>query len=94
MERRNLAEEARPLQRGSSGSTVTRKCQATGEALLAPARNRWSRVGRITGDIGKSAEGQRVAEGSVVPLMPVNAGRGKGPCCFVTPLSKSEAGAK
>src|SRR5271157_1233323 len=31
------------LRRGGRGSTVTRACQATGEAVLVPPRNRWSR---------------------------------------------------
>jgi hypothetical protein len=35
---------------------MTRTGEATGETLLAPVRNRWSKVGRITGDTGKSAE--------------------------------------
>src|SRR5207342_1888123 len=52
--------------RGGSDSTVTRTCRATGEALLVPARNRRSMVGRITGETGKSAEDERVAAGSVV----------------------------
>ena len=35
---------------------------------LVPARNRRSKVGRITGDPGKSAEGERVADGSAVAM--------------------------
>ena len=54
--------------RGGSDSTVTRTCRATGEALLVPARNRRSMVGRITGETGKSAEDERVAAGSVVAM--------------------------
>ena len=41
---RNLNDAADPLRRGGSDGTVTRASQATGEALLAPARNRRSRV--------------------------------------------------
>ena len=41
------------LRRGGRGSTVTRADQATGEAVLAPVRNGWSKVGSITGDTGK-----------------------------------------
>jgi hypothetical protein len=60
---------------------VTRTCRATGEAVLVPSRNRWSRVGRITGDTGKSAEGETVAAGSVVATKRGNARGAKGPCC-------------
>jgi hypothetical protein len=35
---------------------VTRTCRATGEAVLVPVRNGWSKVSRITGDTGKAAE--------------------------------------
>ena len=63
--------------RGGSDSTVTRTCQATGEALLVPARNRRSKVGRIT---GKSAEDERVAAGSVVAMKRSNVRGAKGPC--------------
>ena len=38
------------LRRGGRGSTVTRTCRATGETVLAPPGNRWSKVGRITGN--------------------------------------------
>src|SRR5229473_5045407 len=53
---------------------------ATGEALLVPARNRRSKVGRITGETGKSAEDERVAAGSVVATKRSNARGAKGPC--------------
>src|SRR6201988_4622832 len=66
--------------RGGSDSTVTRTCRATGEALLVPARNRRSKVGRITGDTGKSAEDERVAAGSVVARKRRNVRGAKGPC--------------
>ena len=82
---RNLIEAADPLRRGSSDSTVTRTSQATGEALLAPVRNRRSKVGPITGDPGKWAEGERVADGPVVAMKSGNADRAMGPCCVVTP---------
>jgi hypothetical protein len=68
------------LRRGGSGSTGTRTCQATGEARLAPGRNPWSKVGRITVSSGKAAEGQRVAAGFVVARTRGNACRAKGPC--------------
>jgi phosphate starvation-inducible membrane PsiE len=56
--------------------------RATGEALLAPARNRRSRVDRITGATGKSIEGERVAVGSVVATKRSNVRGAKGPCCL------------
>jgi RNA-directed DNA polymerase len=59
---------------------VTRACRATGEALLVPVRNRRSKVGRITGQTGKSAEDERVAAGSVVAMKRGNAREAKGPC--------------
>src|ERR1700687_3487530 len=66
--------------RGGGDSTVTRTCQATGEALLVPARNRRSKVGRITGETGKSAEDERVAAGSVVAMKRSNVRGAKWPC--------------
>src|SRR5271166_1682494 len=63
---RNLTEAAPSLRRGGSDSTAARTCRATGEALLAPVRNRRSRVDRITGATGESIEDARVAVGSVV----------------------------
>ena len=59
---------------------MTRTCQATGEALLVPAGNRRSKVGRITGQTGKSAEDERVAAGSVVATKRRNFRGAKGPC--------------
>ena len=56
---RNLTDAAPSLRRGGSDSTVARTCRATGEALLVPARNRRSRVDRITGSTGKSIEGEK-----------------------------------
>ena len=47
---------------------VTRTRQATGEALLAPARNRRSKVDRITGKPGKRSKAR---------------GRRKGPQCVL-----------
>ena len=38
------------LRRGGRDSTVTRTCRATGETVLVPSGNRWSKVGRITGE--------------------------------------------
>ncbi len=69
------------LRRGSRGSTVTRTCRATGEAVLVPPRNRRSKVGRITGEPGKSAEDETVAAGPVVATKRSNSRGAKGPCC-------------
>jgi len=41
------------LRQGGRDSTVTRADRATGEAVLVPVRNGWSKVGSITGDTGK-----------------------------------------
>ena len=59
---------------------MTRTYRATGEALLVPGRNRRSRVGRITGKTGKSAEDERVAAGSAVARKRRNVRGAKGPC--------------
>jgi hypothetical protein len=57
---------------------ITRTYQATGEALLVPGRKAWSKVGCITGDPGKSTEGERVTEESVVAMKQGNACGAKG----------------
>jgi hypothetical protein len=93
MGRRRLAWEAIPLRRGDRGGTVTRRCRATGEALLAPGRNPWSKVGRITRK-GKSVEGERVADGLVIAGKSRRRDGVKGPDCFVIPLSIGEARAR
>jgi len=65
-------EYAQPLHRGSGGSMYTRKAHATREAQCV-----------IRDDQPDAREGQAgrtgVAERSVVPLKPGNAGGGKGP---------------
>src|SRR5262249_13793347 len=58
-----------PPRRGVSDSTVTRTRRVAGEASLVPVRNHRSKVDRITGQTGKSIEGERVADGSVVDPM-------------------------
>jgi len=70
-----------PLRRGGRGGTVTRKRQATGETVLVPLRNRWSKVRRITGNTGKASEGETVAAGSVGAMRRGNTRGAKGPCC-------------
>src|SRR5499427_6935588 len=82
MDSRNLIDAVISLRRGGSDGTMTRTCRATGEALHVPARNRWSKVGTITGEPGKWAEGGRVADGSAIAMKPGNAGGAKGPCCL------------
>jgi hypothetical protein len=79
---RNLTDTATSPQRGGSDSTVTRTCQATGEALLVPERNHRSRVDRITGSTGKSIDGERVADGSVRAMKQSNVCGAKGPFCL------------
>jgi hypothetical protein len=69
------------IRRGGRDSTVTRTCRATGETVLVPSRNRWSKVGRITGKTGKAIEGETVAAGPVVAEKRGNARGAKGPCC-------------
>ena len=69
------------LRRGSRDSTVARTCRATGETVLAPSRNRGSKVARITGEIGKAIEGETVAARPAVAQKRGNARGAKGPCC-------------
>jgi hypothetical protein len=59
MDRRRLAEAANPLWRGYSDSTMARMRLATGEALLAPSRNRRSRepYNRRNREVGDWREG-------------------------------------
>ena len=78
---RNLTDAASPPRRGESDSTVTRTYRVTGEALLAPVRNHRSKVDRITGATGKSIEGERVADGSVVAKKRSNSRGARGPFC-------------
>jgi hypothetical protein len=93
-ERRSLADAATPLRRGGSDGTVTRtRGAATGEALLVPPRNRRSKVGRITGAPGKSADDERVADGPEVARRRGNARGAKGPCCSAMPPTTWKAGA-
>jgi hypothetical protein len=61
---------------------MTRMRKATGETLLVPLRNWWRKGNRITGDTGKSVDGERVAEGSVVAAKRGNARGEKRPCCL------------
>ena len=71
----------RSLRRGGRGSTVARTCRATGETVLAPARNRWSKVPCITGATGKARKGETATARPVVAERRGNARGAKGPCC-------------
>jgi hypothetical protein len=79
---RNLTDAACRSRRGGSDSTVARTCRATGEALFVPERNHRSKVDRITGTTGKTIEGERVADGSVVAMKRSNVRGAKGPYCL------------
>jgi hypothetical protein len=92
-DRRSLADAATPLRRGASDGTVTRTRRANGEALLVPPRNRRSRVGRITGCPGKSADDERVADGPARARKRGNARGATGPCCSAIPPTTWKAGA-
>ncbi len=76
----NLAETSVHSGGVYDGCTVTRTCEATGEALHAPGRNPRRETVPITDDTGKWNGGVRVADGSVVVVKPGNAGGAKGPC--------------
>lgn len=78
MDNRNLNETIEPFRRGGSGGMQTRTRQPTGEALLIPCRNIWSKVRCIT---GKIAEAERVADWFVVTLKQGNSRGVKEPCC-------------
>ena len=53
-----------------------------GEALSSRMRNQRSKVGRITGETGKSTEGERVADGPGVARKRSNVRGVRGPCCL------------
>ncbi len=80
MGRRKLVEA--PTHSGGvyDGGTVTRTCEATGEALHAPGRKPRRETVPITDDTGKWSGGVRVADGSVLAVKLGNAGGAKGPC--------------
>ncbi|MCX5847582.1 MAG: hypothetical protein NTW12_14720 [Deltaproteobacteria bacterium] len=81
MNRRKLDDTFDSFRRGDSDSMVTRTNQATGETLLVPGRNFWSKVGLITGNTGKWIEGERVADGFVRAMNWSNIRGAKEPCC-------------
>ncbi len=51
---------------------MTRTCRATGEALVVPGRNLWSKVDSITVTAGSESKDARVAEGFVVAMIRSN----------------------
>ncbi len=73
---------------------MTRTYEATGEAVLVPSRNRWSRVGRITGSTGKSLEDETVAAGVVVALKRGNARGAKDALLHMIPQSIRKVGVR
>lgn len=81
MGNRNLTVTIDSFRRGDSGGMQTRIHQPTGEALLVPRRNAWSKVSHITGNTGKLAEDERVADGFVVASKRGNSRGAKEPCC-------------
>src|SRR5450755_286720 len=93
MNHRNTDRSDETLRRGIRDSTVTRAGQATGETVLVPSRNRWSRVGHITGQTGKVADDEMVVDGIVVAENRSNVRGAKEPCCNAVPVAVGEAGA-
>ncbi len=81
MNGRKLDDTFDSFRRGSSGSMVTRTDRATGEALLVPGRNFWSKVDSITVNSGKWIKGERVADGFVRAMNRSNVRGAKEPCC-------------
>jgi len=81
MDNRILNETIEPLRRGNSDSMLTRTHRPTGEALLVPCRNAWSKVSHITGNTGKMAEGERVADELVVAMKRSSFRGAKELCC-------------
>ena len=81
MERRRLTDTTGH----SGGVTATARWQGYAKQLEKPSSPRREIGGegnRITGDTGKSANGERVAEGSAVAMKSGNADGAKGPCCL------------
>jgi hypothetical protein len=81
MDRRRLTEAAKH----SGGVTATARWQGCAEQLEKPSSPRGEIGGeenRITGDTGKSGNGERVTEGPVVAEKQSNVCGAKGPCCL------------
>jgi len=62
--------------------TVTRSCEATGETLLVPVEKSAEQGNRITGNTGKSVDGERDSAGSVVARKRSKVRGAKRPCCL------------
>ena len=92
--RSQLTDAILHFRRGGRGSTVTRTCQATGETVLVPSRNRWSKVDRITVKSGKAMKGETAAARPVVAKKRGNACGAKGPCCISKSDSTREVGVR
>jgi hypothetical protein len=80
------------LRRGGRDSTVARACRATGETVLVPARNRWSKVPCITGATGKARKGETAAARPVVAERRGNTRGAKGPCCISSLIQQGRQG--
>jgi hypothetical protein len=81
MDRRRLTEETRH----SGGVAATARWQGCAKQLekpSSPRREIGGEANRITGDTGKSGNGERVAEGSVIAEKQSNVCGAKGPCCL------------
>jgi len=70
----------------SGGVLATAWWQGCAKQLEKPSSSRreigGSWVGRITGATGKSADGERVEDGSVVAMKRSNVRGARGPCCL------------
>jgi hypothetical protein len=81
-----------------AGWLATARRQGHSEQLEKPSSSRGeicgSWVDRITGSTGKSADDERVADGSAVARKRSNVRGAKGPCCSATPPTTWEAGVR
>jgi hypothetical protein len=78
----------------SGGALATARRQGHIKQLEKPSSSRGEIRGaenRITGDNGKSVDGERVAEGPAVAMKRGNARGAKRPCCSARTLSVGEA---
>ncbi len=68
----------------SGGAIATARWRGRAKQLGKPSSSQgeipWSKVGSITGNTGKWAEDERVADGSVVAAKAGNSAGAKGPC--------------
>ena len=78
---RKLTDATETFRRGYSGGMHTRTLQRTGEAFLVPCGNAWSKSNHITGNTGKLAEDEKVADGFVIAMKRGNSRGAKEPCC-------------